>query len=222
MLGDCYYFRCYNYITKFKNMNYNFGFITYSLFGGNMMEKIYITDRLVLKILDETYAEQVLDYHIRNKDFLNEWEPQRTSEFYTLEYHEKMLKEDFINIKEKRMFKLWIFKKDDTELKRVIGSVALNNIVWGSFLSCFLGYKLDKDEINQGYITEAIKKCIEIAFKEYKLHRIEANIMPKNIRSLRVVEKLGFSNEGLARKYLKINGKWEDHIHMVLINNELE
>ncbi|KNF08661.1 acetyltransferase [Gottschalkia purinilytica] len=77
------------------------------------------------------------------------------------------------------------------------------------------------DEVNKGYITEAIKKGIDIMFNNYGLHRIEANIMPKNKPSLRVVGKLGFYNEGLARKYLKINGVWEDHIHMVLLNDNL-
>lgn len=58
-------------------------------------------------------------------------------------------------------------------------------------------------------------------FNDFGIHRIEANIMPKNKRSLRVVEKLGFYNEGIANKYLNINGKWEDHIHMVLLNDNL-
>ncbi|OPJ57250.1 GNAT family N-acetyltransferase [Alkalithermobacter paradoxus] len=84
-----------------------------------------------------------------------------------------------------------------------------------------IGYSLDKDEINKGYITEAIKKGIDIMFNEFGIHRIEANIMPKNKRSLRVVEKLGFYNEGLAYKYLNMNGKWEDHIHMVLLNDNM-
>jgi ribosomal-protein-alanine N-acetyltransferase len=85
-----------------------------------------------------------------------------------------------------------------------------------------MGYKLDKDELNKGYITEALRKGIDIMFNEYGLHRIEANIMPKNSRSLRVAEKLGFYNEGLALKYLKISGRWEDHIHMVLRNEAME
>jgi len=58
-------------------------------------------------------------------------------------------------------------------------------------------------------------------FNEFGLHRIEANIMPKNKRSLRVAPKLGFVNEGTASQYLKINGKWEDHIHMVLLNDKV-
>lgn len=71
-------------------------------------------------------------------------------------------------------------------------------------------------------MTEALKKGIETAFGPLGLHRIEANIMPKNKASLRVAEKLDFKNEGLSTKYLKINGVWEDHIHMVLLNEEIE
>lgn len=186
------------------------------------MRKVYETDRLILKVLDETYSAQVLDYYMRNRDFLEEWEPKQPNDFYTLETQAAHLRGTSREIKEKRALRLWIFKKGDEESSKVIGTIAFNNIVWGAFLSCFLGYKLDKNEINKGYVTEALKKGIEIVFNEYKLHRIEANIMPKNVRSLRVVEKLGFYNEGLAHKYLKINGKWENHIHMVLLNKELE
>lgn len=186
------------------------------------MKKFYETDRLILKVLDKTYAGQVLDYYKRNKEFLEEWEPVRSSEFYTLEAQAAQLGNELKDFEEKRGLRLWIFKKDDKKEDRIIGLIAFNNIVWGAFLSCFLGYKLDKEELNSGYITEALKKGIEVVFNEYRLHRIEANIMPKNIRSLRVVEKLGFYNEGLARKYLRINGSWEDHIHMVLLNESLE
>ncbi|MDF2805036.1 MAG: alanine acetyltransferase [Anaerocolumna sp.] len=99
--------------------------------------------------------------------------------------------------------------------------ISFSNIVRGAFLSCHLGYSLDEQYINQGYVTEAIRTGIEVIFKEYKLHRIEANIMPRNLRSKKVCEKLGFKEEGLAKDYLKINGKWEDHIHMVLLNDEV-
>ena len=98
--------------------------------------------------------------------------------------------------------------------------VALNNVVWGSFCSCFLGYKLDKDWLRQGLMSEAVKECVRIAFEELGLHRIEANIMPRNIASLGVVRRCGFVEEGLARKYLKINGVWEDHLHMVKLNED--
>lgn len=184
------------------------------------MDKAYETERLVLRIIDRSYASQVLDYYIRNKDFLTEWEAVKSEEFYTQFYQRKQIDLESKLIEEGRTLRFWVFLKGDN--RRIIGTIGFNNIVRGAFQSCHLGYKLDKDEMNKGYITEALRKGIEVAFKELGLHRIEANIMPKNKRSLRVVEKLGFYNEGLAYKYLKINGRWEDHVHMVLLNEEME
>ncbi|MFT8352799.1 GNAT family N-acetyltransferase [Clostridium saccharoperbutylacetonicum] len=183
------------------------------------MQKVYETERLLLKVLDKSYAEMVADYCLRNESFLEEWEPLRSEEFYTKQYQEEQLDKALTDIKNNNSLILWIFKKQDEQ--RILGSIAFTNIVKGVFLSSYLGYKFDKDEINKGYMTEAIQKGIEIMFNEYGLHRIEANIMPKNKGSLRVAEKLGFYNEGLAYKYLKINEKWEDHIHMVLLNDKL-
>jgi [ribosomal protein S5]-alanine N-acetyltransferase len=183
------------------------------------MTRIYETERLILKVLDKSYSQQVLDYYLRNKYFLEEWEAVKSEEFYTKKYQEEQLDKELAVIENNGAFRLWLFKKEDES--RIIGSVGFNNNVRGAFLSCHLGYKLDKDELNKGYITEAIKKGIDIMFNKFGLHRIEANIMPKNKRSLRVVEKLGFYNEGLAYKYLRINGKWQDHIHMVLLNEKL-
>jgi len=184
------------------------------------MQKIYETERLVLKVLDKSHAKLVIDYYSRNNYFLEEWDSVKGEEFYTKRYQEEQLEKELSNIENNNSFRLWIFKKQNNS--RIIGNVGFNNIIRGAFISCHLGYKLDKDEVNNGYITEAIQKGIDIMFNEFKLHRIEANIMPKNKCSLRVVEKLGFYNEGLAYKYLKINGKWEDHIHMVLLNDKVE
>ena len=183
------------------------------------MKRHYETERLILRVIDNNYAEDVIEYYLRKKGFIEEWEPIKDLEFYEKEYQENAIDKELEEIKKGNSFRLWIFKKG--EENRIIGSIGFNNIVRGGFLSCFLGYKLDKDEINKGYITEAIKKGIDIMFAEGGLHRIEANIMPKNVRSLRVIEKLGFYNEGLAYKYLRINGKWEDHVHMVLLNEKM-
>ena len=182
------------------------------------MKTLYKTDRLILKTLDGTYAPLVLDYVLRNKDFLEKWETEKNENYFTLNYQKMSLKRDLDNFKLEKSLKFWIFKKNNK--KRIIGSISLDNIIRGPFQSCFLGYKLDKDELNKGYMTEAVEKIVEIAFNNYGLHRIEANIMPRNIASIRVVEKLGFYNEGLAKKYIMLNGKWEDHIHMVLLNEK--
>jgi ribosomal-protein-alanine N-acetyltransferase len=183
------------------------------------INKVYHTDRLILKVLKTHQAQEVLDYYLRNKDFLHNWEPERGRRFYTYEYQQELLKEEYHEIKDKSKLRLWIYKKEDEE--RTIGSICFSNIIYGNFLSCFLGYKLDKEEINKGYTTEAVKKGVSIMFEEYKLHRVEANIIPENTASIKVVEKAGFEKEGYSKRYLNINGKWKDHIHFAIYNDEL-
>lgn len=188
--------------------------------GINIMQKQYETERLELKTLDRSFAGLILDYYERNKAFMEEWEATKCEDYFTVPYQEKLLEKDLNDMENGRCLRLWIFKKGGPD--RIIGMVAFNNIVRGAFLSCHMGYRLERDELNKGYISEAVQKGIDVMFSEYGLHRIEANIMPKNTASLRVAEKAGFYNEGLAYKYLKINGKWEDHIHMVLRNSRME
>lgn len=179
----------------------------------------YRTKRLVLKVLDATYADKILDYQLRNKNFLKKWEPCKTNNFYTLDYQKSLLNKELNEFREGRMLRLWVFKKEEKD--RIIGSVSFSSIERNAFLSCYLGYKLDENETQKGYMTEAVKKGINIIFNQYKLHRIEADIMPNNINSLRVVEKLKFIKEGISYKLLKINNRWEDHIRMIKINSKV-
>jgi ribosomal-protein-alanine N-acetyltransferase len=177
-----------------------------------------LTERLVLRTVDASFAAPALDFAIRNRAFHEEWNPLVDESFYTLEFQQQRLGIERELLAQDRSVRLWLFKRDDRSYQRIIGDLAFSNIVRGAFQSCHLGYKVDGAEINQGYITEALSRAIRFAFDDMRLHRIEANIMPKNARSRRVVEKLGFVDEGLAHKYLKIAGVWEDHIHYVLLN----
>ncbi len=176
----------------------------------------YVTERLVLKYPDDSCAKDYLEYLIRNRDFLREWEPSRTDSYFTIDSANGFLKEQLEGIISKTSLTLLISNKNDS---KIIGTVSLSNIVRGVFQSCFLGYKLDADEIKKGKMSEAVKKIINIGFSELKLHRIEANIMPRNIDSIELVKKMGFTNEGLSPKYLKINDRWEDHLHFAILND---
>lgn len=173
--------------------------------------KEYETDRLLLRIFRADCSELSLDYYSRNKDFLSEWDPDREKLFYTKQGQTETLKYEFAEYLSKRQIRFWIFKKGDES--RTIGNLCFSNIIYGNFKSCFLGYKLDKDEINQGYMTEAVKKGMEIMFEEYNLHRVEVNIIPRNHKSMKVAEKLNLEKEGFSKRYLLINGVWEDHNH---------
>lgn len=157
---------------------------------------------------------------MRNRAFLAEWQPAVDEEFYTVEFQRDRLQFEAEQRKQGRMVRLWFFNKHDRAYTQIIGFLNFSNIVRGAFQSCHLGYAIDQANANQGLMTEALRQAITFAFEDLKLHRIEANIMPRNHRSARVVEKLGFVNEGLSRKYLKINGVWEDHIHYVMLNDD--
>lgn len=96
--------------------------------------------------------------------------------------------------------------------ERFVGKIALTGIMRGPMQSAYLGYWMDVDHLNGGLCTEGLRAVLDFAFGPAKLHRVQAAIMPRNARSLRVIEKLGFRREGYAERYLQINGSWEDHI----------
>jgi len=98
------------------------------------------------------------------------------------------------------------------EPARFIGKIALNGVMRGAMHGAYLGYWMDVDHQGSGMCPEAIGAVLDFAFGAAGLHRIQAAIMPRNPRSIRVIEKLGFRREGYAERYLQIAGKWEDHI----------
>jgi len=178
------------------------------------------TERLLLQPIDDTKDVQLLDFMIRNKVFFQEWDPARSADYYTLKAQQNVIEDDLLQMEVGQLSKFLVYKREQPE--RIIGMIALSNIVRGPMQSCYLGYRMDHEEVNKGYMTESLSCITRYAFEELKLHRIEANIMPRNAASLKVVQKLGFISEGVARKYLQINGIWEDHIHMVLLNEAME
>ena len=98
------------------------------------------------------------------------------------------------------------------EPARFIGKIALNGVMRGALYGAYLGYWMDVEHQGKGLVTEAIAAVLDFAFGPANLHRVQAAIMPRNARSLRVIEKLGFRREGYAERYLQIAGKWEDHV----------
>lgn len=109
-----------------------------------------------------------------------------------------------------RAFAFLVTPKEDSA--RLLGKIALTGIHRGALNGAYLGYFMDVDHQNSGLCTEGIRAVLDFAFGAAGLHRIQAAIMPRNAKSLRVIEKLGFRREGLAERYLRIAGTWEDHI----------
>lgn len=183
-----------------------------------MIQKQYQSNRLILIQSTPDLAPEVCEYYIRNKNFFKQYDRVKDPEFFSIEFQEKQLANDRKKCEKTEIsgLRFWIIPKGE---KRIIGMAALNGIVYEVFYSSFLSYKLDQDEVNRGYMTEALEVVIQIAFNELRLHRLEANMMPWNLPSARVAEKLGFCREGYSKEYLYINGRWEDHVRMVLLNH---
>ncbi len=96
--------------------------------------------------------------------------------------------------------------------ERLVGKIALSGVMRGAMYGAYLGYWMSGDQQGKGLCSEGITAVLDFAFGSAGLHRIQAAIMPRNDRSLRVIEKLAFRREGYAERYLQIAGKWEDHI----------
>lgn len=94
---------------------------------------------------------------------------------------------------------------------RIVGTININNIVRGSFLSASLGYYVGADFAGQGYMYEGLQLAVTYACQQLGLHRLEANIQPENHRSIALVQRCGFEFEGNSPDYLFINGAWRDH-----------
>lgn len=162
-------------------------------------------------------AERVTAYYQKNRSFFEAFDPKREESFFTVERQKEILAADAALAQNQQGYRFYFTTLPHAD--KILGFTGINNVVRGAFQSAFLSYKLDKDFLNQGIMTQAVEEITHFAFTELRLHRLEANIMPRNKASLRVVEKNGYINEGLSKEYLYINGVWEDHVHMVKINH---
>ncbi|WP_099467465.1 GNAT family N-acetyltransferase [Konateibacter massiliensis] len=177
------------------------------------------TDRLILRILNTGYAQQVLDFYAKNMEIFEPYEPIRPEHFYTKAYQKALLSAEYSSMAKMQSVRFWVFKKEDPD--KIIGTVSFSNIQSYIYSSCNIGYKFDKEYHHQGFALEALQKLIKIIFEECELHRINAYILPSNLASKALIERAGFSFEGIARKNIYIQNSWEDHEQYSLLHEDL-
>ncbi|SMQ64784.1 Protein N-acetyltransferase, RimJ/RimL family [Bacillus sp. OV166] len=159
-------------------------------------------------------AQALLTLQTVNRSFFEQFSMERNDDFYTVESQLNRINIYEEDSKNDQTYTFGIFKNDGL----LIGTINLFQVLRGSLQSAFIGYFLDEKHTGKGFTTEAAKLLVKYAFNKLKLHRIEAGVMPHNIGSIRVLEKSGFHKEGIALKNVKINGKWEDHQVLAIIN----
>jgi [ribosomal protein S5]-alanine N-acetyltransferase len=168
-----------------------------------------------LQPLEPADAPAMLDLRLRNRDFFEAWEPERDESWYTLAAQEDDIAGGIEGARADRRYVFGIFDP------ALVGRIALNEVVRGVFGNAYLGYFVDEAVNGRGYATEAVRQAVRFAFGEAGLHRVQAAVVPRNVASVRVLEKARFREEGYAERYLCIRGVWEDHRIFAITREEI-
>jgi len=183
-----------------------------------MPDALITTQRLALRLATDDDIPAIVRYFEENRAFLEPWEPRKQADFHTAGFWTAQVKRSADQAAAGTSLRLFLFPRDAPG--EIIGTANFTEVVRGAFQACYLGYGLSAAREGHGYMREALAGAIPYVFSTLRLHRIMANHLPHNRRSAAVLEALGFTVEGYARDYLRIDGRWEDHVLTSLHNPE--
>jgi ribosomal-protein-alanine N-acetyltransferase len=152
-----------------------------------------------------------------SRDFLVPWEPTWPADCLTRTAYRRRLRHYAEEWHSGAGYAFFIFSKANDALQ---GGITLSNVRRGVAQTGTLGYWVGKPYARQGVMSDAIGCMLRFCFDTLRLHRVEAACLPRNGASRGVLIKGGFREEGLAPKYLRINGEWEDHILFAILDHE--
>lgn len=152
-----------------------------------------------------------------SRTFLTPWEPTWPSDDLTRTAYRRRVRRYQRDIRDDQSYPFFAFRESDGAL---LGACTLSNVRRGVQQSCSLGYWMGEPHAGQGLMTEAVRALLPFVFETLRLHRLQAACLPNNEPSKRVLEKLGFVSEGLARRYLLIDGAWRDHLVFALLSDD--
>lgn len=168
--------------------------------------------RLIAPSDDEVLAQ----LQFRNRAFLAPWDPFRPDDYFTVAGQRHDIEAALARY-ERNEAVPWVVLNDDAE---IVGRLTLSGIVHGPFQSCSMGYWIAKNETGKGLATRAVQAVLTFAFNELELHRVQAETLTNNVASQRVLARTGFTQYGVAPRYLKIAGEWQDHLMFQHLNEQ--
>ncbi len=174
--------------------------------------------RVVLRTLSDSDYDGWFEVRRRCHEWLVKWEPRSAHAAHLAEDERSFTSRCAIRERERQMgtgFGFGIFYEG-----RFVGEITLSWIQRGPLQAAFVGYWIDEAVAGMGLMPESVVTVLQYAFDTLRLHRVEINIIPRNAASRRVVEKLGLRFEGIAERYLEIDGAWEDHAHYAITAEE--
>lgn len=154
---------------------------------------------------------------MESREFLTPWEPVWNEDDLTRTSFRLRVKRAAREIATDEAYSLFIF---DTRSETLLGGLTLGLVRRGVAQACTLGYWMGERHAGKGYMTEAVRGALRFAFQDLALHRVEAACLPNNEPSKRLLERVGFQSEGMARAYLRINGSWADHLLYAALSSD--
>lgn len=181
-------------------------------------EVVFETARLRARLPAQRDVGPILAYYRQNLEHLRPWSPRWPPDLLTAQFWRDQVVRREAEAVAGVAYATFLFRREDDT--RIIGNLSLTQIVRGAADSCALGYGLAAGAQGHGYMVEAVRGAVDFAFHELGLHRVHASYIPHNRRSAMVLRRAGFRVEGYARDYLRINGRWEDHVMTSAISDE--
>jgi ribosomal-protein-alanine N-acetyltransferase len=177
------------------------------------------TERLVVRLAQPGMQTAMARFLADNfPGHLDRWSPPVAPGFFTEAFWAERLPAALDDYAGDRAARLVLQARGAPLDGPIVGTCNYTNIVRGAFHACHLGYQVGRDHEGRGFMTEGLRAANAFAFDTLRLHRIMANFRPENERSRRLLQRLGFVEEGYARAYLFIDGAWRDHVLTALVN----
>lgn len=175
----------------------------------NLAKLPLVGDDIYMRMGKKSDFSQWQKTRAENHKFLQPYEPTWGQNALGKPQFNARLRNDKYDASRDVKYAFFIFKKSNDQL---IGGINMNNVQRGVFQCCALGYWLAQADNSKGFMSEAVEIISRECFGRWRFNRIQAATLVDNFASIRVLEKNGFECEGQARRYLKINGKWQDHV----------
>ena len=162
--------------------------------------------------------EEWADLRSKSRAFLTPWEPTWPYDDLTRAAFRRRLRRYTRDIRDDRAYPFFIFEATSGQL---VGGLTLSNVRRGVAQACSLGYWAGERHAGRGLISDAVRAALPFCFGALGLHRVEAACLESNMPSRHVLTACGFRSEGIARRYLRIDGQWRDHMLFAILDEDL-
>ncbi len=180
-------------------------------------EPVMQTDTIILRPPAVSDYAEWARLRSHSRAFLEPWEPNWPRDDLTKIAYKQRVRRYGKDMRDDFAYAFFVFCRHSGQL---VGGLTVSNVRRGVAQTCSLGYWVGEPFARQGYMTDAVRSAVSFAFDNLRLHRVEAACLPVNEASRRLLLRCGFSEEGYARKYLKINGRWQDHLLFALLDTD--